>query len=735
MNKFKTICTYLILLISVFNFSSSVFAEEPIKPDCKCPDYVYEYLGNDRFENFNRKMFTFNTKLNKYAIRPVHILWASVMPKYGMDRIKGVTTNIEYPSRLVSSLIQKDFQTSKNETIRFFTNTTIGLGGMYDPAKRFLKIPPSSENIEQALAKCRVRPGPYLVLPVINGTSPRGAAGKLFDAALNPSCYIATPVLAMVKAGLLVNRTSYMQPVMQMIESNYADPYDITRKLYGVENYMKCQNYDRKEVLDTAIDLMENDKEIEQDNLFFEPELVKENSETELDTKKLTDREIDEKAVADKVELDSGERISVAEIINAGDNADNTILDAYNTKNSKLMADKLLFDYKPQNPVTDSMRTALFELPGVDESIWAEISLWNRCFSKRIKTASVSMSPDRADYKYRFILQKGTKVSPLAIIFPSIGEGIMSSHSVLLAKMFYDEGYSVVILGSAFQWEFAKSMPAGYHPGIPEQDADYLKSLTYKIVNNLQSKYKYNFDNKTVIGTSFGALTALFLADREAKNNTLNITKYISICPPVELIYAMEQVDKTTDEWHKNPDNLKDRVAITASKIIQISQMKEEEAKEIEELPFSEYESKLITGFIMHQKLSDLVYTLENENITDKKELYNQINDMSYQDYAKKYLLNEEYDHIDDLKYVASLHSISGYLKNNDNYKIYHSINDYLTTPEQLKKLKSYTGSKSTYFDNGAHLGFLYRQEFLDDLRKEIASGAKNSRGHVAVAD
>lgn len=35
----------------------------------------------------------------------------------------------------------------------------------------------------------------------------------------------------------------------------------------------------------------------------------------------------------------------------------------------------------------------------------------------------------------------------------------MSSHSVLLAKLFYDAGYSVVIQGSHFQWEFVKSMP------------------------------------------------------------------------------------------------------------------------------------------------------------------------------------------------------------------------------------------------------------------------------------
>ena len=80
---------------------------------------LFEYLGEDRYENFNRKMFNFNLKLNKYAIRPIHILWSSLMPEYCMDRIQGVTNNIEYPIRLMSSLIQRDFVTCKNETIRF----------------------------------------------------------------------------------------------------------------------------------------------------------------------------------------------------------------------------------------------------------------------------------------------------------------------------------------------------------------------------------------------------------------------------------------------------------------------------------------------------------------------------------------------------------------------------------------------------------------------------------------
>lgn len=721
------------IIFGVCGICNAGFAQELPRSDCRYPDYVYEYLGGDRFESFNRKMFNFNSGLNKYAIRPVHILWASIMPKYGMDRIKGVATNIEYPARLVSSLIQRDFEASKNETLRFLANTTIGLGGMYDPAKRFFKIMPSDETMEQAFAKCSVKSGPYIVVPVLSGTNPRGLLGRGLDAALNPSCYIATPVLAMVKAGLLVNKTSYMQPFINMVESNFADPYDISRKFYGVESYIKLKNYDRKDILDNAVEEINNQEAVDKFDFDKEPELVNEDIENNLDSRNLSENNPSEKSVSVASEASEGEKLSITDIVNAGDRIDEVVLNSYRDENSKLMADELLFDYNPQNPVTDSMRTALFELPGVDESIWAEISIWNRCFAKRIKTASVNIEQERVDYKFRYILQKKTKNSPLVIIFPSIGEGIMSSHSVLLAKFFYDAGYSAVILGSAFQWEFAKSMPQGYCPGIPSVDADYLKIVTQKAIEVLQNKYKYNFTDRIVIGTSFGALTALFLADKEFRNNTLNISKYISICPPVELIYAMKQVDKIADNWNKNPDNLKDRVALTASKIIQLSNQKDNDKDfKIDRLPFTEYEAKLITGFVMHQKLSDLVYTIESENITDKKELYLKINNTSFEDYAEKYLLKGDFNEIDDLEYITSLHSISDYLKNADNYIIFHSVNDYLTNSQQLKKLKLYTGKKSLYLDNGAHLGFMYREEFLSLLKSEISSSNSNEPSRLS---
>ena len=78
------------------------------------------------------------------------------------------------------------------------------------------------------------------------------------------------------------------------------------------------------------------------------------------------------------------------------------------------------------------------------------------------------------------------------------------------------------------------------------------------------------------------------------------------------------------------------------------------------------------------------------------------------------------YANIEDLDFVTSLYSIAEYLKNSDNYKIYHTLDDYLVNHKQLKDLKQISKDKLVLFDHGAHLGFLYRDEFLTELKKDI---------------
>lgn len=652
--KNKTFLIFAALLLINFSLNNSAFAAENTTLKNCCPDYSCEYTGKDTCENFNRKIFIFNTKVNKYVIKPVNIVWASVMPKYAMERVQCFYTNLEFPIRYASCLLQKDFKSSKKEAVRFFTNTTLGIGGLYDPAKNKFKIEPCQEDIEQVLAHYNVKKGPYLVLPIVAQGNVRDIVGQLLDYPLNPSSYIIGPAVAIAKAVSLVNKTAYMQPIAKTINSTYADPYDITKKLFGVEKYIKNENLDRKEVL------------------------------------------------AEKTASQN-----VVKINNVPETHD---------LNPNLKPDIKLENFNPQSPLVDSMRTALFETEKLNDPRWSELSIWNKNFEKKIKTSSVSIDEKHPNYKYRYILQKD-KTAPVAILYPSFGEGILSHHSVVLAKILYDDGYSVVIQGSAFQWEFAKSMPDTYKPGFPALDTHYSRLVTSQILNTLESKKGYKFNKKILIGTSFGALTTLFVAAKEENENILGISNYISINPPIEILFALKQLDEFSQDWKKDSSDIKMRMAITAEKIIQVAQAKTKP----EALPFTDDEAKLVIGFVMQQKLSDLVFTIEKAPKSRKSDIYQSIKNMSFHDYARKYLLIDDYKSIEQLNYDTSLYCLADFLQKNEKYKIYHAVDDYYVNPEQLVWLKSQSNNKSVFFNNGSHLGVLYRKEFLDEFKKDIA--------------
>jgi len=683
------------ILAFLFLICFTVYNTAAIAEGYRYPDYAYEFLGPDKHENYNRKMFNFDLKLNKYCIRPIHILWATILPQYAMDRIFGISNNIEYPIRLVSSLVQKDFHNAGNETKRFLVNTTIGLAGMFDPAKRYMKIERSTDNMDKAFARRNIKPGTYFVAPVIVFTTVRGLFGRIFDMALNPTTYIGTPVLAAIKAGIAINRTSYLQSIINLVETSFADPYELTKKSFGINGFIKKNNYDRVEIMSklraTEEELLKDknvtpvsDIKPQQEQLTVSAKIIKDKNQ-----KKYSEIEI----IESKLGLD---KISIA-------------------------PDIILENYAPQSPVVDSMRTTLFVLPEVNESIWNELSPWNRSFANRIKSDSINIVKGRNDYTFRYIMQKNKK-APLAILYPSTGDGVKASHPIMFAKMFYDAGYSVIIHGNPFQWEFVKSMPEDYRPGLPSRDAHMLRASTTRIINRLQEKYKCNFENKVVLGTSLAGLDVLFMAEQESKENTMGNVQYIAICPPIDLLYSVNTVDNYSKEWVNFGDDLKHRVALAAAKAVKIYQSKKDINFDVNHLPFDEDEAKLFTSFVMHQRLSDVIFAIENVPTNKKTDIYETIYKTGYADYMNKYIMQDDDAVKEEINRGFGLVAISNYLENSNNYKIYHTVNDYLITTVQLKQLKRMAGKNLTIINNGSHMGFLYRPEFIADLKKTIAN-------------
>ena len=80
----------------------------------------------------------------------------------------------------------------KDETARFVSNTTVGIGGLFDPATKW-DIDKSDANFNQTFAKWGWEPNSYVMLPLLGPSDNRHAVSILADRATDPLTYANQP--------------------------------------------------------------------------------------------------------------------------------------------------------------------------------------------------------------------------------------------------------------------------------------------------------------------------------------------------------------------------------------------------------------------------------------------------------------------------------------------------------------------------------------------------------------
>lgn len=145
---------------------------------------------HDPIEGVNRGIFWFNDQLDIYLLEPVARGYDYIMPERGKKGVVSFFENLNYPSYLVSDLIQGKFDQVGLHTGRFVINSTIGLVGFIDVAED-MGLKEHKEDFGIALAYRGVPAGPYLVLPLLGPSNLRDAVGRAVDAALDPIAWLS----------------------------------------------------------------------------------------------------------------------------------------------------------------------------------------------------------------------------------------------------------------------------------------------------------------------------------------------------------------------------------------------------------------------------------------------------------------------------------------------------------------------------------------------------------------
>ncbi|MDE1044965.1 MAG: VacJ family lipoprotein [Nitrospinaceae bacterium] len=188
----------------------------------------------DPLEGYNRWMFGVNETIYQNVLEPVAKGYRDAVHENLRLGIKNIFSNAMAPVRLVSSLLQLDFEKSGRVILRTLINTTLGLGGIADVAGEEYHIEGVGEDFDQLLGSYGIPTGPYVILPFFGPSTARNIVGRAADGFMSPTFFFA-PSTA-VGAGLTVeeniNDASFIIDDKKQLEDSALDEYESVRDFY-----------------------------------------------------------------------------------------------------------------------------------------------------------------------------------------------------------------------------------------------------------------------------------------------------------------------------------------------------------------------------------------------------------------------------------------------------------------------------------------------------------------------
>ena len=184
----------------------------------------------DPWERFNRSSSQFNDALDRAVLKPAAKGYTH-LPQPVQTGMHNFFDNLDYPVTIVNDLLQGQLKPFFSDIGRFVLNSTLGLGGLFDPATP-AGLQKNYRDFGQTLGKWGVPKGPYVVVPLFGPYDVRDGIGSVtVDYYANPRSYLNFWTNLGLYTVRTVDHRSRLLPLDATIQSAY-DPYAFVRSAY-----------------------------------------------------------------------------------------------------------------------------------------------------------------------------------------------------------------------------------------------------------------------------------------------------------------------------------------------------------------------------------------------------------------------------------------------------------------------------------------------------------------------
>lgn len=186
----------------------------------------------DPYESFNRKIFAINNVVDHVTLRPISVTYTHVVPSTLQRMIHRFFANLDTVPTIINDLLQGRGRFAASDAGRLVFNSTIGIGGLFDPANR-MGLPPHSNDFGLTLNRWGAKQSPFMMMFILGPSTYRDSFGNLFDLFIFSAWpYIEPKSLYYSLLALwIVDKRAQLLPADILIQQSF-DPYVFVRNAY-----------------------------------------------------------------------------------------------------------------------------------------------------------------------------------------------------------------------------------------------------------------------------------------------------------------------------------------------------------------------------------------------------------------------------------------------------------------------------------------------------------------------
>ena len=187
--------------------------------------------NGDPYESTNRKIYNFNDSIDRNVFQPLARGYVNITPDPVRSGVTNFFSNVGYLNTIANDLLQGKVGQFAEDTGRFVINSTIGIGGLFDPASD-LGLQANNEDLGQTFGVWGAGEGAYLNLPLAGPSSFRDAPGFVSAVFLNPLTYLNPIVTIPANFVNAVNARANLLEATSIRDQAALDPYTFVREAY-----------------------------------------------------------------------------------------------------------------------------------------------------------------------------------------------------------------------------------------------------------------------------------------------------------------------------------------------------------------------------------------------------------------------------------------------------------------------------------------------------------------------